>query len=148
MACLIDTYIYWVDTDDAHCRSMLLASLLLTGCVVPYGGADAVTTATVAADGYSRLDEAGIAQIKASRIARFDMSSGQLTKESVGLENSTSQAPDVLIPDGMIALDIEGPNGTVSAQTDRLRLNGMNTRSDFTEVTYFLTAGRWRTTRL
>jgi hypothetical protein len=119
---------------------LVAAPLLLTGCVVPYGGADAVTTPTAAADGYARLDEAGIAQIKASKSARLDMSSGRLTKESVGLEDGTSQAPDVLIRDGVMALDIQGPSGTLNAKTDRLRLNGMNTRSDFTEVMYFLTA--------
>lgn len=118
----------------------LAVPLLLTGCVVPYGGSDATTTATAAADGYARLDEAGIAQIKASKTARLNMSSGQLTKESVGLEDGTSQAPDVLIPDGFMDLAIEGPNGTISAKTDRLRLNGMNNRSDFSEITYFLAA--------
>jgi hypothetical protein len=120
--------------------SLLLVPLLLTGCVVPYGGADAATTATAAADGYARLDEAGIAQIKASKSARLDMTSGQLTKESVGLENGTSQAPDVKINDGTMVLDIEGPHGSINATTDRLRLNGMNNRSEFSEVTYFLTA--------
>ena len=120
--------------------SILLVPLLLTGCVVPYGGADATTTASAAADGYARLDEAGIAQIKATKVARLDMTSGQLTKMSVGLEDGTSQAPSVSIDDGVMALEIHGPSGTISAKTDRLRLNGMNTRSDFTEATYFLTA--------
>jgi hypothetical protein len=118
----------------------LAVPLLLTGCVVPYGGADTTTTATAAADGHARLDEAGIAQIKVSKAARLDMTSGQLTKASVGLEDGTSQAPDVQMPDGVMVLEIEGPGGTISAKTDRLRFNGMNTRSDFTEVTYFLTA--------
>ena len=121
--------------------SFLLVPLLLTGCVVPYGGAGAATTATAAANGYARLDEAGIAQIKASKSARLDMTSGQLTKESVGLESGTSQAPDVLMRDGMMELIIEGPTGTVRAHTDRLRLNGMNNGPDFSQVTYFLTAG-------
>ena len=121
--------------------SFLLVPLLLTGCVVPYGGAGAATTATAAADGYARLDEVGIAQIKASKSARLDMTSGQLTKESVGLESGTSQAPDVLMRDGMMELIIEGPTGTVRAHTDRLRLNGMNNGPDFSQVTYFLTAG-------
>ena len=102
--------------------SFLLVPLLLTGCVVPYGGAGAATTATAAADRYARLDEAGIAQIKASKSARLDMTSGQLTKESVGLESGTSHAPDVLMRDGMMELIIEGPTGTVRAHTDRLRL--------------------------
>ncbi|WP_253250336.1 hypothetical protein [Arthrobacter globiformis] len=120
--------------------SFLLVPLLLTGCVVPYGGAGAATTATAATNGYARLDEAGIAQIKASKSARLDMTSGQLTKESVGLESGTSQAPDVLVRDGMMELIIEGPTGTVRAHTDRLRLNGMNNGPDFSQVTYFLTA--------
>ncbi|MFG1953197.1 hypothetical protein [Micromonospora sp. NPDC048830] len=119
----------------------LLVPLLLSGCVVPYGGADATPTVRApVADGYATLDAAGIEQIKASRVARLDMTSGRLTKESVGLESGTSQAPDVHITDGVMALDIEGPTGTISARTDRLRLNGMNTKPDFREVTYFLTA--------
>ncbi|MDQ0618090.1 hypothetical protein [Arthrobacter globiformis] len=129
------------DTLKGFAASILLVPLLLTGCVVPYGGADATTTATAAADGYARLDKAGIAQIKASKAARLDMTSGRLTKESVGLENGTSQAPDVLMREGVMSLEIQGPRGTVSAKTDRLRLNGMNNRSEFSEVTYFLTAG-------
>ncbi|WP_240987325.1 hypothetical protein [Arthrobacter sp. Soil736] len=70
----------------------------------------------------------------------MDMTSGWLTKRSVGLEDGTSQAPSVSIDDGVMELTIEAPTGLVRAKTDRLRLNGMNTRSDFTEVTYFLTA--------
>jgi hypothetical protein len=118
---------------------MLAVPILLTGCIVPYGGADAVTKPTAAADGYVRLDEAGILQIKASKTARLDMRSGRLTKASVGLENGTSQVPDVKV-EGVMALDIEGPDGTISAKTDRLRLNGMNNGPDFSQVTYFLTA--------
>ncbi|WP_163163709.1 hypothetical protein [Arthrobacter sp. Alg241-R88] len=120
---------------------LIAAPLLLTGCVVPYGGENLRGTATaIPGDGYARLDAAGIAQIKASKEARLDMSSGGLTKASVGLEDGSSEAPDVLIRDGVMNLEILGPSGTVTAKTDRLRLNGMNTRSEFTEVTYFLTA--------
>lgn len=121
--------------------SLLLVPLLLTGCVVPYGGSDATATATATAtDGYSTLDPAGIARIKASKAARFDMTSGQLTKESVGLQGGTSQAPDVTISNGVMELNIDGPTGLVRASTDRLRLNGMDSEPDFSEVTYFLTA--------
>jgi hypothetical protein len=105
----------------------LALPLLLTGCVVPYGGAENVGTATAAADGYSRLDPAGIEQIKASKVARLNMTSGQLTKESVGLQDGTSQAPDVLISDAEMDLAIEAPSGTISAKTDRLRMNGLDT---------------------
>jgi hypothetical protein len=119
----------------------LAVPLLLTGCVVPYGGADATDTASAtAANDYATLDSAGIEQIKASRKARLDMTSGQLTKESVGLENGTSQAPGVHIADGIMELNIEGPKGLIHANTDRLRLNGMDNGPDFSEVTYFLRA--------
>jgi hypothetical protein len=36
--------------------------------------------------------------------------------------------------------EIEGPKGLIRANTDRLRLNGMNNGPDFSEVTYFLAA--------
>lgn len=118
---------------------LLAVPLLLTGCVGLHGGADAVTKPTAAPDGYVRLDEAGILQIKASKTARLNMASGRLTKDSVGLQKGTNQAPDVKV-DGVMALDIEAPSGTISAKTDRLRLNGMNSGRDFSQVTYFLTA--------
>jgi hypothetical protein len=120
----------------------LAVPILLTGCVVPYGGATPTSTVSPpsGAKVFSNLDAAGIEQIKASKIARLDMTTGWLTKRSVGLEDGTSQAPSVSIDDGVMELTIEAPTGLVRAKTDGLRLNGMNTRSDFTEVTYFLTA--------
>lgn len=121
--------------------TFLLVPLLLTGCVVHHDGREAMATATAtAADGYSTLDAAGIAGIKAFKVARLDMTSGKLTKSSVGLKDGTSQAPDVKISDGTMTLDIAGPQGSISARTDRLRLNGMNKGPFFSEVTYFLTA--------
>ena len=124
--------------------TFLLASLVLTGCAaaVPDGSATASTAPTPlsGAKTFSRLDPAGIEQIKKSRTALFDMTTGELTKRGVGLENGTSQAPDVLISDGLMELKIEAPTGLISAKTDRLRLNGMNNRSDFREITYFLKA--------
>ncbi|WP_254865512.1 hypothetical protein [Arthrobacter sp. P2b] len=68
------------------------------------------------------------------------MTSGELSKKSVGLEDGTSQAPDVLISDGVMELIIEAPTGLIRTHTDRLRLNGMNSGPDFREVTFFLTA--------
>lgn len=124
--------------------TFLLTSLVLTGCAaaVPNGSATASTAPTPpsGAKTFSRLDPAGIEQIKKSRTALFDMTTGELTKRGVGLENGTSQAPDVLISDGLMELKIEAPTGLISAKTDRLRLNGMNNRSDFREITYFLKA--------
>ncbi|MBA3783505.1 MAG: hypothetical protein H0X12_16845 [Nocardioides sp.] len=120
---------------------LLLTSLLLTGCVGPYGGRDTTpTTAPDPGNGYARLDEAGVEQIKASRVARLDMVSGRLTKVSVGLEVDAPYAPSVGVEDGTIALTIEGPNGTVSAHTDQLTFDTVASEPDFGEVTYFLTA--------
>lgn len=125
---------------------LIAAPLLLTGCVVPYGGAtptvttDPTSNPPAGAKIYSKLDDAGIEQIKYSKTALLDMTSGHLRKSDVGLEDGTSQAPDIHITDGLMSLSIEGPSGVITANTDRLRLNGMNTGSNFSEVTYFLTA--------
>ena len=120
---------------------LLAVPLLLTGCVVPYGGATPAETSNPPAGAkiYATLDEAGIRQIKNSKRALLDMTSGSLRKSDVGLEDGTSQAPDVHTS-GLMDLIIEAPYGVIKAQTDRLRLNGMNEQSDFSEVTYFLTA--------
>ena len=122
---------------------LLAVPLLLTGCVVPYGGATPPATASNPPAGakiYSTLDEAGIEQIKDDKRARLDMTSGYLMKKGVGLDEGAAEAPSVHIPDGVMDLIIEAPYTTITAQTDRLRLNGLNRLADFTEVTYFLTA--------
>ena len=128
----------------ALAATFLLASLVLTGCAVTGpGSAPAASTAPPPPSGtktYSSLDPAGIEQIKASKMACFDMASGRLTKKDVGLEDGTSQAPDVLISDGVMELTIEAPTGLIRAKTNRLRLNGMNKGPDFREITFFLTA--------
>ncbi|MFC9772543.1 MULTISPECIES: hypothetical protein [unclassified Pseudarthrobacter] len=125
----------------AFAAALLLTSLVLAGCA---GGPQAASTAPSPPSGaktYAVLDPAGIERIKTSGLAIFDMKSGELTNESVGLGGGTSQAPDVLMPDGLMDLKIEAPTGMISAKTDRLRLNGMNSGSGFQEMTYFLTAG-------
>lgn len=122
---------------------LLVVPLLLTGCVVPYGGATPPATASNPPAGakiYSTLDEAGIERIKDDRLARLDMTSGYLMKSGVGLDEGAAEAPSVHITDGVMDLTIEAPHTAITAQTDRLRLNGLNRRADFTEVTYFLTA--------
>jgi hypothetical protein len=63
----------------------LLAPLLLTGCVVPYGGSTPTATTVTPPAGaktFATLDAAGIKQIKASKTARFDMTTGWLRKAS------------------------------------------------------------------
>lgn len=122
--------------------AMLLAvPLLLTGCAgteqTPTPSASSAPPA--GAKIYCKLDDVGIKDIKASKTALLDMTSGYLLKSSVGLRDGKPEAPDVHT-DGLMDLFIEGPNGVVAAHTDRLRLNGMNNRADFSEVTYFLTA--------
>ncbi|MBT2585600.1 hypothetical protein [Arthrobacter sp. ISL-95] len=126
----------------ALAATFLLVSLMVTGCAAasPATTPTESTAPSSSAEQHSRLDPAGIEQIKKSKMARFDMTSGKLTKESVGLGDGTSQAPDVLIKEGLMELTIEAPTGLISAKTDRLRLNGMNKGPDFREVTFFLTA--------
>ena len=120
---------------------LLAVPVLLTGCIAPYGGATPATTSAPPAGAkiFSRLDAAGIEQIKSSKYALLDMETGRLPKEAVGLEGGSSQAPDVHT-DGLMEVVIEAPYGVITARSDRLRLNGLNAGSDFSEVTYFLTA--------
>jgi len=122
---------------------VLAVPLLLTGCVVPFGGATPTVTSNPPAGAkiFSTLDEAGIEKIKASKSARLDMTTGYLRKSGVGLEDGSPEAPDVHISDGLMDLVIEAPYSAITARTDRVRLNGLNKRADFSEVTYFLTAG-------
>ncbi|WP_445930678.1 hypothetical protein [Paenarthrobacter nitroguajacolicus] len=124
----------------ALAATLLLASLMLTGCAAASPVPTGSTVPSPAAETHSRLDATGIESIKTLKRARFDMSSGKLTKQSVGLEDGTSQAPDVFMKEGLMELNIEAPKGLISAKTDRLRLNGMNNRSDFRELTFFLRA--------
>jgi len=121
---------------------LIAAPLLLTGCVVPYGGATTTATNSLPPAGakiYSKLDEPGIKDIKASKFVLLDMENGRLTKESVGLADGSSQAPDVHT-DTPVEVIIEAPYTAITARSDRIRLNGMNGGPDFSEVTYFLTA--------
>lgn len=120
---------------------LIATPLLLTGCVVPYGGVTPSPSSAPPAGAkiYSKLDESGIKDIKASKFVLLDMEEGRLTKESVGLEDGSSQAPDVQT-DKPIEVIIEAPGTAITARSDRIRLNGMNSGPDFSEVTYFLTA--------
>lgn len=119
---------------------LLAVPLLLTGCAPSSDPTPAATRNPPAgAKIYSTLDEAGIEQIKYSKTVLLDMTSGNLRKSDVGLKDGASQAPDVHTS-GLMDLFIEAPYGVITAHTDRLRLNGMNNRADFSEVTYFLTA--------
>jgi hypothetical protein len=116
----------------------LVGGLLLTGCTVTSGPGTPTATATLARGSFSTLDDAGVEQIKASRTARLDMSSGALEKAAVSVTDA--YGPEInTIGAGKIDLTTVGPEGEITAKTDRIRLNTADTRTDFSEVTYFLT---------
>ncbi|CAH0162283.1 hypothetical protein SRABI83_00982 [Arthrobacter sp. Bi83] len=122
--------------------ALLAFSLLLTGCTVTSGPRTSTTTATLAPGAFSMLDDAGVEQIKASRTARLDMSSGTLEKAAVNVGVSENFGPEINTKGaGKIDLTIVGPAGEVTGKTDRIRFLSGETRADFSEVTYFLTAG-------
>lgn len=121
---------------------LLAVPLLLAGCAAPSNEPTPAVSSNPPAGAkiYSTLDDAGIKDIKkSSKYILLDMESGRLTKESVGLPDGTSQAPDIHT-DRPIEVIIEAPHKAITARSDRIRLNGMNTGPDFSEVTYFLTA--------
>ena len=89
---------------------------------------------------FSRLDEAGIADILASGSLRLDFSRGAIAKSDVGLA-ADSYAPDLKAPDGgSFALEITGSGGVLSATTDRVRFTTTDTSPDIDLIYYFLTA--------
>ncbi|WP_370874548.1 hypothetical protein [Pseudarthrobacter defluvii] len=89
---------------------------------------------------FSTLDAAGVESIRNTKTARLDMSSGRLEKNAVRVTQD-SYGPEVNTRgSGKINLSILAPNGEITAATDRIRFNTTDTRTDFSEVTYFLTA--------
>ncbi|MBP1233369.1 hypothetical protein JOE40_003013 [Arthrobacter sp. PvP102] len=89
---------------------------------------------------FSTLDAAGVEQIRATKTARLDMSSGSLKKADVRVAEE-SYGPEINTRDsGKIALTIAAPSGEITGETDRIRFNTTDKRPDFSEVTYFLTA--------
>jgi hypothetical protein len=121
--------------------SLLAVGLLLTGCTVTSGPSKPTSAATLAPDGFSMLDEAGVEQIRASRTARLDMSSGTLEKTAVNVGATEIFGPEVNTRGtGKIDLAIVAPSGEITAKTDRIRFLSGKTRTDFSAVTYFLTA--------
>lgn len=90
---------------------------------------------------FSTLDAAGVDRIRTTRTARLDMSSGSLTKSAVRV-TVDSFGPEINTRDsGKIALTIVAPTGEITGDTDRIRFKTTASRPDFSEVTYFLTAG-------
>jgi hypothetical protein len=118
--------------------AMLALGLLLTGCTVTSGPKSPKPGATLASGSFSMLDDAGVEQIEASRTARLDMSSGTLEKAAVNV--TAAYGPEISTRGaGKIDLTIVGPSGEITGETDRIRFNTADTRTDFSEVTYFLT---------
>ncbi|KJC64743.1 hypothetical protein TZ00_09020 [Agreia bicolorata] len=87
----------------------------------------------------STLDADGIARILDAKKARFDMSAGTIDKSVLGLP-ADEYAPDVQSRDGLISLEIVGPQGSVEASTDRIRFFTTDAQPDVDRITYFLVA--------
>jgi hypothetical protein len=120
----------------------LACCLALTGCKISSPNATEPTSqgSTVSTSEFSTLDAAGVEQIRATKTARLDMSSGSLKKADVRVAEE-SYGPEINTRDsGKIALTIAAPSGEITGETDRIRFNTTDKRPDFSEVTYFLTA--------
>ncbi|MDQ0693503.1 hypothetical protein QF047_004463 [Arthrobacter sp. W4I7] len=119
----------------------LAASPALAGCQTSGPAAEPTSQgSTVNTSEFSTLDAAGVAAIRDSKTARLDMTSGRLSKDGVRVTQD-SYGPEINTKDsGKISLTIAGPSGEISGETDRIRFNTTDQRSDFSEVTYFLTA--------
>lgn len=121
---------------------VLAGSFALTGCQISSPIATEPTSqgSTVSTSEFSTLDAAGVEQIRATKTARLDMSSGSLKKADVRV-TADSFGPEINTQDtGKIALTVVAPNGEITGETDRIRFKTTAARTDFSEVTYFLTA--------
>jgi hypothetical protein len=120
----------------------LAGSLVLTACLpaAPTPTNSTSQGSTVNTSEFSTLDAAGVDQIRETKSARLDMGSGTLQKAAVRVTED-SYGPEINTRDsGKIKLTIVGPAAEVSGETDRIRFNTTNIQTDFSEVTYFLTA--------
>lgn len=123
--------------------AVVTAIVSLTACGIrippidPNPDSDKGTTVT--GTDLSTLDADGIARILDSKEARFDMSEGTIDKSVLGLP-ADEYAPDVQSRDGLISLSIVGPQGTVEAETDRIRFFTTDAQPDVDRITYFLVA--------
>lgn len=89
---------------------------------------------------FSMLDAEGIARIMEKNSVRLDFRTGAVVKSDVGLPDS-STAPDLAAPAGeKFQLGIEGTEGTLEAETDRIRFTTTDTMPTMDIVYYFLTA--------
>ncbi|MEO8283725.1 MAG: hypothetical protein ABI568_10015 [Pseudarthrobacter sp.] len=118
---------------------LLSLAVLANGCAgTP---PDPGTAKPLEAGRYSTLDAAGVTQIRETKTARLDMRTGRLVKAAVGVADE-SYGPEINTRNsGKVSLTIAAPNGAITGKTDRIRFNTTDKRTDFSEVTYFLTAG-------
>jgi len=85
------------------------------------------------------LDPEGIACILESHEARFDLRNGTIDKAAIGLP-ADGYAPDVQSRDGLIHLEILGPEGVLEASTDRIRFFTTDNVAAVSAITFFLVA--------
>jgi len=115
---------------------------MLSACGFTISGPDRPTCSSDnAANGsqLSTLDPEGIACIREFHEARFDMSHGTIDKTTLSLPVD-GDAPDISSDDGLIDLEILGPQGTLTTSTDRIRFFTTDTQPDIDRITYFLVA--------
>lgn len=126
---------------------LVAATLSLSGCGFTVGLPEAVSSECPVdleqeqpanSTATARLDESGVNEIKSTCRATFDLSSGQLLKEDVALQN-TEYAPDVVV-DGLLTLRLIGAQGTLTARTDHVRFMTTDSQATIDHIYYFLKA--------
>lgn len=126
------------------CRGAAAAALVavaLSGCgfSIHPGDQKPECTREEPEGSFSTIDPEGIACILESHEARFDLRNGTIDKTALGLP-ADEYAPDVQSRDGLISLEILGPEGVLEASTDRIRFFSTDDDADVSAITYFLTA--------
>ena len=70
------------------CYVLMLTAILVSGCVGWIREGNDMTGPTINQQGFSLLTKAGIAEIERTKHGRFDIRTGTLTKNAVGLDDS------------------------------------------------------------
>ena len=121
--------------------ALAIATVLMLGsCGFTIGGPQAATCNSDSGNSaFSTIDPEGAACILTFHEARFDMSRGTIAKTALGVD-ANEYAPDVSSNDGLIELEILGPDGPLVSATDRIRFFTTDKRPDVDRITYCLTA--------
>ncbi|MBB4854389.1 hypothetical protein HNP40_001776 [Mycobacteroides chelonae] len=116
---------------------LFIATMLVSGCAGWIREGKEVTGPTVNEQGFSLLTEAGIAEIKRSKHARFDLRNRELTRQAVGLAGSKYE-PMIGSPGGPdLTFTFLGPSAEENVITQNITFASTNLTDTLNLIVWF-----------